>query len=129
MSNGFTISDDITRIVEQYGRQAREAVEKAVRKTGRETAKDLRNTSPKRTGAYASSWTTKVTRSSGRLIGVTVYNKEHYQLTHLLENGHVIKNKKGEYGRTRPIKHIAPAEQKGIADFEEYAREELEKIT
>lgn len=129
MSNGFTISDDITRIVEQYGRQAREAVEKAVRKTGRETAKDLKNTSPKRTGAYASSWTTKVTRSSGRLIGVTVYNKEHYQLTHLLENGHVIKNKKGEYGRTRPIKHIAPAEQKGIADFEEYAREELEKIT
>ena len=129
MSNGFTISDDITRIVEQYGRQAREAVEKAVRKTGRETAKDLRNTSPKRTGAYASSWTTKVTRSSGRLIGVTVYNKEHYQLTHLLENGHVIKNKKGEYGRTRPIKHIEPAEQKGIADFEEYAREELEKIT
>ena len=126
MSNGFTISDDITRIVEQYGRQAREAVEKAVRKTGRETAKDLRNTSPKRTGAYASSWTTKVTRSSGRLIGVTVYNKEHYQLTHLLENGHVIKNKKGEYGRTRPIKHIEPAEQKGIADFEEYAREELE---
>ena len=129
MSNGFTISDDITRIVEQYGRQAREAVEKAVRKTGRETAKDLKNTSPKRTGAYASSWTTKVTRSSGRLIGVTVYNKEHYQLTHLLENGHVIKNKKGEYGRTRPIKHIEPAEQKGIADFEEYAREELEKIT
>lgn len=129
MSNGFTISDDITRIVEQYGRQAREAVEKAVRKTGRETAKDLKNTSPKRTGAYASSWSTKVTRSSGRLIGVTVYNKEHYQLTHLLENGHVIKNKKGEYGRTRPIKHIEPAEQKGIADFEEYAREELEKIT
>lgn len=129
MSNSFTISDDITRIVEQYGRQAREAVEKAVRKTGRETAKDLKNTSPKRTGAYASSWTTKVTRSSGRLVGVTVYNKEHYQLTHLLENGHVIKNKKGEYGRTRPIKHIAPAEQKGIADFEEYAREELEKIT
>ena len=129
MSNGFTISDDITRIVEQYGRQAREAVEKAVRKTGRETAKDLRNTSPKRTGAYASSWSTKVTRSSGRLIGVTVYNKEHYQLTHLLENGHVIKNGVGTYGRTRAIKHIAPAEQKGIADFEEYAREELEKIT
>lgn len=129
MSNGFTISDDITRIVEQYGRQAREAVEKAVRKTGRETAKDLKNTSPKRTGAYASSWTTKVTRSSGRLIGVTVYNKEHYQLTHLLENGHVIKNGVGTYGRARAIKHIAPAEQKGIADFEEYAREELEKIT
>lgn len=129
MSNSFTISDDITRIVEQYGRQAREAVEKAVRKTGRETAKTLKNTSPKRTGAYASSWTTKVTRSSGRLIGVTVYNKEHYQLTHLLENGHVIVNKKGEYGRTRPIKHIEPAEQEGIQNFEQLVRAELESIT
>lgn len=129
MSNGFTISDDITRIVEQYGHQAREAVEKAVKKTGRETAKELKNTSPRKTGAYASSWTTRTSRSGGRLTSVTVYNKDHYRLTHLLENGHVIKNGVGTYGRTRAIKHIAPAEQKGIADFEEYAREELEKIT
>ena len=39
---------------------------------------------------------------------VIVHNRTDYQLTHLLENGHVIRNKKGEYGRTRPIKHIAP---------------------
>lgn len=124
-----SVSAQLDKILEQYGRKADEAVEKSAKRAGRDTAKDLKNTSPKRTGAYASSWTTKVTRSSGRLIGVTVYNKEHYQLTHLLENGHVIKNGVGTYGRARAIKHIAPAEQKGIADFEEYAREELEKIT
>ena len=124
-----SVSAQLDKILEQYGRKADEAVEKSAKRAGRDTAKDLKNTSPKKTGAYASSWTTKVTRSSGRLIGVTVYNKEHYQLTHLLENGHVIKNKKGEYGRTRPIKHIEPAEQEGIQNFEQLVRAELESIT
>lgn len=124
-----SVSAQLDKILEQYGRKADEAVEKSAKRAGRDTAKDLKNTSPKKTGAYASSWSTKVTRSSGRLIGVTVYNKEHYQLTHLLENGHVTKNKKGEYGRTKPIKHIEPAEQEGIQDFEQLVRAELESIT
>ena len=124
-----SISMKLNKILEQYGRKADEAVEKAAKRAGRDTAKTLRNTSPKKTGAYAFSWSTKVTRSSGRLIGVTVYNKDHYQLTHLLENGHVTKNKKGEYGRTRPIKHIEPAEQEGIQNFEELVRAELESIS
>ena len=124
-----SVSAQLDKILEQYGRKADEAVEKSAKRAGRDTAKDLKNTSPKKTGEYASSWSTKVTRSSGRLIGVTVYNKDHYQLTHLLENGHVIKNKKGEYGRTRPIKHIEPAEQEGIQNFEELVRAELESIS
>lgn len=123
-----SVSAQLDKILEQYGRKADEAVEKSAKRAGRDTAKDLKNTSPKRTGEYASSWSTKVTRSSGRLIGVTVYNKR-YQLTHLLENGHVTKNKKGEYGRTRPIKHIEPAEQEGIQNFEQLVRAELESIT
>lgn len=124
-----SVSAQLDKILEQYGRKADEAVEKSAKRAGRDTAKTLRNTSPKRTGEYASSWTTKVTRSSGRLIGVTVYNKEHYQLTHLLENGHAIVNKKGEYGRTRPIKHIEPTEQEGIQNFEQLVRAELEGIS
>lgn len=123
-----SVSAQLDKILEQYGRKADEAVEKSAKRAGRDTAKDLKNTSPKKTGEYASSWSTKVTRSSGRLIGVTVYNKR-YQLTHLLENGHVIVNKKGEYGRTRPIKHIEPAEQEGIQNFEELVRAELEGIS
>ncbi len=124
-----SVSAQLGKILEQYGRKADEAVEKSAKRAGRDTAKDLKNTSPKRTGAYASSWTTKVTRSSGKLVSVTVYNKEHYQLTHLLENGHVTKNKKGEYGRTRSIKHIQPAEQEGIQNFEQLVRAELEGIS
>jgi len=40
-----------------------------------------------------------------------VHNTKHYQLTHLLENGHVVRNKKGTYGRAPAIKHIAPVEE------------------
>lgn len=125
----ISISDQLTKIFEQYGRQASEAVEKAAKKTGRDTVKELKQTSPKRYGDYAKSWTTKTKKSNGRLVSVTVYNKEHYRLTHLLENGHVIKNGSGTYGRVNGRKHIQPAEQNGIKEFEEQARAELEAIT
>ena len=56
------ISKDLNKILEQYGRKADEAVEKAAKRAGRDTAKTLRNTSPKKTGAYASSWATAAYR-------------------------------------------------------------------
>lgn len=74
----------------------------------KEAASRLQNTSPKKTGKYAKSWKVKTQRGSAGIDEVIVYNKDHYQLTHLLENGHVIKNAKGEYGRTSPKKHIGP---------------------
>lgn len=115
------IQKELQKILDQYGEKVDRVVEDAVDKTAKDTARELRNTSPKRYGDYARSWTSKKDGKKGRI----VHNRDHYQLTHLLENGHVIRNGVGTYGRTRPIKHIEPAEQKGIEEFEDRIRRGL----
>lgn len=68
-------------------------------------------------GDYARSWTFKIDKDKlGDYSGV-VYNKEHYQLTHLLENGHVSANQYGTYGRVAPHQHIKPCFDKIKSGF------------
>ena len=61
-----------------------------------------------RTGKYTKDWTHDVRGSRASAItglnGYSVYNKKHYQLTHLLEKGHQARNG----GRVRAFEHIAP---------------------
>lgn len=62
----------------------------------------------KGSGNYAKGWTYKVKKVKDDYEGV-VYNETEYRLTHLLEKGHLIKNKYGSYGYTAPRSHIKPA--------------------
>ena len=96
--------------MDAYGDQVKNVWDVSVSRVSREAVQRLRNTSPKKTGSYARGWTVKRERARGGLSDFIVHNSKHYQLTHLLENGHVIRNKKGTYGRTHGIKHIAPVE-------------------
>ena len=65
---------------------------------------------------YSATWTLKRDKHSGGHLGTwIVHNSKNYQLTHLLENGHVIKNKYGKQQRrngggdsTDSHKHIEP---------------------
>lgn len=105
--------DDLGRAIAealtQYSDEVEEAIEKEKLKVAREGAKTLRQTSPKRTGRYAKGWATKKLPDGA----VVVYNKR-YQITHLLEKGHV---KRGG-GRVRAIPHIRPVEQQMIKEYE-----------
>jgi hypothetical protein len=54
-----------------------------------------------------------------------VYNRTMPGLTHLLENGHVIRNKKGDYGRTSGKKHIKPVEEWAVDELPRRIMEDI----
>jgi hypothetical protein len=122
-----TVSEQMSTILEDYEGDVKESWNKSSNKVGRESVNKLKNTSPKgRTGSYARGWSLKKIRGRGGLADVIVHNRTDYQLTHLLENGHLIKNKYGEYGRTNGTEHIAPVERWGIDELPREIERELE---
>lgn len=130
---GKTFEAELGALFDEYLELTETVVEKSARKAARDTAQRLKNTSPTHTGEYAAGWTYKKGGKGNRVSGVgavngfIVHNRDNYQLTHLLEKGHVIKNKKGTYGRAPAYPHIAPAAEVGSSEFEENVRRELGK--
>ena len=110
------------KILDEFSEKVNDALEKAADQTAEQAVEKLHNTSPRRTGAYASGWTVKKESKKE----VIVHNSEHYQLTHLLENGHVIRNKKGAYGRAPAHKHIKPVETWANNEFQRLIKEGIE---
>ena len=94
-------------VLETVNKDVKEATKRNIDAVSKEAVQKLKNTSPRQTGSYAKGWGAK---KQGEM-DVVVYNRTDAPLTHLLENGHVVRNKKGTYGRTHGIKHIAPVEE------------------
>lgn len=116
MANTNSVAIQMADILDDYSKEVRRAMTEAEDKIAKESVRKLKNTSPKRNGKnhirrYAEGWRVKPVRTNTGIPDVIVHNKTNYQLTHLLENGHVIRNGKGEYRRTNGIKHIAPVEE------------------
>ena len=107
MANSDDFVVQMKEVLDEINLDVKRSAKTNIQLVSRDSAQKLRNTSPKKTGSYAKGWTTKKLGD----MDVVVHNKTDYQLTHLLENGHVIRNKKGTYGRTRGIKHIQPVEE------------------
>ena len=110
-----SVSVQMEELLDEINLEVRQVAEEAIDASSKAAAKMLRGNSPKRKGGYAKGWAVK---KEGKLTRV-VYNKTHYQLTHLLENGHVIKNQYGEYGRVNGEKHIKPVEEWAANDVVE----------
>ena len=105
-----TVEQQMNKILTDYNKDVIRETNEAFDSVSKECVQKLKSESPRKTGKYARSWT-KTTEKGGTLKTntVVVHNKV-YQLTHLLENGHIIRNAKGTYGRVAGIKHIAPVE-------------------
>ena len=105
------LTSQIAEIFDEYNRDMKRKVNNSVDVVGKESVSRLKSTSPKKSGDYAKGWRLKRTRGNNGINDVVIHNATDWHLTHLLENGHVIRNKKGTYGRTNGIKHIAPVEE------------------
>ena len=130
MANDLSVSAQMRDILTTYNREVAEAVDEAAQEASESCKNQLKNTSPKRAGhgEYARSWAIKKEHTGAGVADYIVHNKKHYQLTHLLENGHVIRNKKGTYGRTKPRHHIGPAADTAIQRFDLSARARIGRL-
>ena len=117
---------DVTAVVSALNRECNntvEEVDKAVTEAGRAALDYLLNNSPVDTsksaklhirggklkgssGLYRKGWRMKTYTENG-VKAVKVYNETCYQLTHLLEFGHLAKN--GKF--VQPVPHIKQAEE------------------
>lgn len=122
MAESLTVQ--FKKIMDEYKQDVQDAANRAVDDVSKESVKKLKNTSPKKSGDYAKGWTVK--KSRGASISEAIIHNKQYQLTHLLENGHRIVNKKGEWGRVNGIKHIKPVEEWASDELPKEIERELE---
>ena len=120
------LAQAIQKTLAEYEGVTIESMKAAVDKASKEAVRELKSSSPKRNGAYARSWTSKKKKLANKYAyEKTVYNKNHYRLTHLLEKGHRVVGAKN--GRTwvdaRP--HIEKVEQKAVEKLVNEMKETL----
>ena len=121
MANTESVAVQMKELLDEIDKEVQNSTKRNIDRVSKEAVQKLRNTSPRKTGSYAKGWGTK---KEGEM-DVIVHNRTDYQLTHLLENGHVIRNKKGTYGRTSGTKHIAPVEEWAVDELPRRIMEDI----
>lgn len=88
--------------------ECNEILFKCMSKAMKKAKQDVINSSPVLTGEYKKGWSVRTKRLKYGFDGV-IYNKTHPRLTHLLNNGHIVRNQFGTYGREEGDNHITNA--------------------
>lgn len=106
------LDEEIRKQLEAFSTSLTRALNEKLEDVAAYTAKTLKQGGPysERSGKYSKDWAYKLRKNHTPGIMTeefSVYNKKHYQLTHLLEKGHVSRSGK----RVRAYEHIKPAEE------------------
>ena len=103
----------VAQTLEEFSEEVAVQVRENVDAVAKQAARELKNTSPKKTGEYAKGWSKRtIYYKRGRYV-VQAYNRKKPSLTHLLEYGH-----KTLDGKTVPAKqHIRPVAEKATRDL------------
>lgn len=106
--NGIECTIEYKKIIDEYGEKTRDILKEISPKNSRF----------ERTTPYYAGWVFEIDKKRDDNYGGRVWNKTNYQLTHLLENGHLIVNKIGGVGWASPHPHIHDAYQRIKSPFE-----------
>lgn len=102
------LAAEINRQLAQYANGVGEEIDQLAKKIALEGVTRLKLTSPTLTNSYAKGWRAK--KVEGKWV---VHNATNYQLTHLLEKSHALRNG----GRSTPQVHIQPVEEQMVNEF------------
>ena len=117
-----TLADDIGTILEEYQDDVKQNLDQITKQIAQKGQQALKNESKSKFKGdrYWKGW--KVDLQVGRLdTKATIYNASLPGLPHLLEKGHAKRNG----GRVEGTVHIAPIEEKLVAEFEKQVRSKL----
>jgi len=117
-----TLADDIGKILEEYQDDVKQNLDQITKQIAQKGQQALKNESKSKFKGdrYWKGW--KVDLQVGRLdTKATIYNASLPGLPHLLEKGHAKRNG----GRVEGTVHIAPIEEKLVAEFEKQVRSKL----
>lgn len=117
-----TLADDIGKILEEYQDDVKQNLDQITKQIAQKGQQALKNESKSKFKGdrYWKGW--RVDLQVGRLdTKATIYNASLPGLPHLLEKGHAKRNG----GRVEGTVHIAPIEEKLVAEFEKQVRSKL----
>lgn len=106
--SSLNVELEYKKIIDKYAEKAIHKLEN----TNAFKTKPRKNSKP-----YKTTWTKKIEESKDYGYEVIVYNKDNWQLTHLLEKGHFIVNKKGGVGWASEHPHIEPTYSSLVTPF------------
>lgn len=101
------LAAEINEMMAAYSEQVTADTKEAVKEVAKTCRKEIVAHAPVRTGSYKKSWKAEVDVETSASLKFVVYSKNRYQLAHLLEKGHVLRNG----GRSRAFPHIEPAQE------------------
>lgn len=92
---------ELMEIIDTYLEEESEVIEEVFDSVGKTALEKIKSSSPRggRRGGYADSWALDKSVNGTTGIDMKIYNKKHPGLTHLLENGHVVRNQYGSPSR------------------------------
>lgn len=125
MANKNDLAKSVNKALSDYKKVTYEEMYGAAVKISNKARKKLKQTSPrgKSEKHYADSWSVVKDYKNNEKFSFKIYNRKKPGLTHLLENGHQLR----QGGRTRKFVHIKPVEEWCVEEFEKEVEGLLKK--